>query len=108
MTMVGSKPPSSKIREVREVVVVFPCVPAIVTAYFNLASSTSISIRVITGIFFFNAATTSGLFLLIAVDITTTSESFILAALCPIKIIAPIDFKWSVTSVFFKSEPETL
>ncbi len=74
-TAVGSSPAAASTVATIEVVVVFPWEPATATAYFSRISSANISARGTTGIFRARAATTSGLSLRTADEITTTSAA---------------------------------
>ncbi len=107
ITTVGSSLPSPRTLATRDVVVVFPCAPATNTPYLSLASSASISALGITGIESFFAVFISGLLEATAEDTTTTSASFILAALCPIFMLIPSLLNLLVVSDSLKSEPST-
>ena len=60
-TIVGSRPAAWRIEPVIEVVVVFPCDPAIAIPVFTRITSASISARLMTGIPAARAAASSGL-----------------------------------------------
>ncbi len=66
VTIVGSMPAAPSMEATSEVVVVFPCVPAIAMPYFILISSASISALGIIGIWELTASVTSGLSFLTA------------------------------------------
>jgi hypothetical protein len=106
-TAVGSIPACASRWAAIEVVVVFPCEPAMAMPYLSRISSASISARGMTGIFFARAATTSGLSLRTAVEITTTSASVRFSAAWPVKIRPPSEASRRVVSDSLTSEPET-
>ena len=79
----------SKIVAIKDVVVVFPCVPPIAIDHFNRISSANISARRTTGISCARALTTSVLSCFIAVDITATEAPFKFSLLWPINTFMP-------------------
>src|SRR5581483_6141793 len=109
-TTVGSRPASRSTAATRDVVVVFPCVPATAIPYFIRMSSASISARGMTGIFSSRARTTSGFANVTAEEMTRTSmSSATCAASCgPMWIAAPIVASRRVVSPATRSEPETV
>ncbi len=107
-TAVGSHPAAARTVATIEVVVVFPCVPAMAMPYFIRMSSASISARGMTGIFLRCASTTSSLSGRTAEETTTTrASSGMLAAPCPDRIFAPAASSRSVVSESRRSDPET-
>ena len=91
-----------------DVVVVFPCVPAMPMPYFRRMTSASISARRMTGMFRLRASSTSGLSLPTAEEYTRASTSGArFAALCPIITLIPSDWSRSVLSLAARSEPVT-
>ena len=107
ITKVGSKPAAPRIDAVKLVVVVLPCVPAMAIPSRKRISSANIMARGITGICCANAASTSGLSGLTAVEVTTTSAPLTCSAVCPGKTRTPKPSKWRVTALWAWSEPET-
>ncbi len=107
MTAVGSSPARSSIHATIDVVVVLPCAPAMAMPKRSRISSASISARGMTGVWRARAAATSGLSGFTADDTTTTSASPIFSAAWPMTIRAPSDFRRSVISLPFASEPLT-
>ena len=67
---VGSNPASTKIFDIKDVVVVFPCEPAITIFFFKATMFANISPLLKIGNFFFFEATSSLLFFLTAEEIT--------------------------------------
>ena len=106
-TTVGSKPPAVSTDATIDVVVVFPCIPAIAMPYFSRISSASISARWITGIFRARASVTSGLFSWTAELTTTTLAPTTFAAACPSNTVAPSVASRSVTADRRRSDPLT-
>ncbi len=106
-TAVGSRPAAFSTVATIDVVVVFPCEPAIATEYFRRINSASISARGMTGIFRRRAATTSGLSFFTADEMTTTSEVCRFSSRCPKPMRAPSVTRRRVTSDSFRSLPET-
>src|SRR5512140_130924 len=107
-TAVGSQPAVASTVATIEVVVVFPCVPAIAMPYFIRINSASISARGITGIFRRCASRTSGLSDLTAEETTTTCPSAgTFEAECPVRTIAPSASSRSVVSERRRSDPDT-
>src|SRR5512134_1903099 len=107
-TAVGPQPAVASTVATIEVVVVFPCVPAIAMPYFMRISSASISARGITGIFRRCASRTSGLSARTAEETTTTWPSGgMFAAECPVRTTAPSFSSRSVVSDRRRSDPDT-
>src|SRR6185437_15021098 len=106
-TTVGSSPPPASTAAIIEVVVVLPCIPATAMPYFSRINSASISARWMTGIFRARASTTSGLSLLTAELVTTTSLAAAFAAAWPSNTLAPSPTSRSVTALRRRSLPET-
>ena len=100
LTTVGSAFAQSKIAAIKEVVVVLPCVPPTAIDHLSRISSASISARRTIGIWFWRATISSGLFDLIAEDITTTPASPRFSPRWPIDTGMPIFFR-RVTLVFW-------
>ena len=107
MTQVGSSPASPSTCEIKLVVVVLPCVPAMAMPCLKRISSASIIARGTTGTPAALAATTSGLSGFTALEITTTSAPAILLATWPITTLAPKVFKRLTGAFSVKSEPLT-
>ena len=80
----GSSPASAKIFAVKEVVVVFPCEPAIIIFFFNATILANISPLLKIGNFLTFDAISSILFFLMAEETTTIVAFFIFFELCPI------------------------
>src|SRR5512141_278019 len=107
-TAVGSQPAVASTVATIEVVVVFPCVPAIAMPYFIRINSASISARGITGIFRRCDSMTSGLSGRIAEETTTTwPSSGTFEAECPVRTTAPSRSSRSVVSERRRSDPDT-
>ena len=78
--IVGSRCPPANTVATKDVVVVFPWVPAIAIPCFIRISSANISALGMTGIIFSLAALTSGLLLRIALETTTTCFPYTFSA----------------------------
>src|SRR5659263_335246 len=107
-TAVGSQPAVASTVATIEVVVVFPCVPAIAMPYFIRINSANISARGITGIFRRCDSRTSGLSSRTAEETTTTWPSAgTFEAECPVRTTAPSRSSRSVVSERRRSDPDT-
>ncbi len=105
--IMGSSPPSASTFATSEVVVVFPCAPAMATPYLRRISSASISARGMTGTILALAARTSGFAGETAEEITTTWAEPMFAASCPMKTVPPSARMRRTVSDSFMSDPVT-
>jgi len=107
--MVGSQLPASRIWEIMDVVVVFPCVPATLMALlYSFIISPRKSARTIIGMPACCAAINSGLSLWMAAVYTTKSISgVIFSDFWPYNILAPESESLFVSSLALASEPLT-
>ena len=108
MTQVGSSPASPSTAEMREVVVVLPCVPAIAMPCLKRMSSASIIARGTTGMCASRARTTSGLSAFTAVEVTTASADSTFCAAWPMTILIPIWRRRRTAGFSERSDPDTV
>ena len=108
-TAVGSSSACASTVAIKDVVVVFPWLPAMATPSFRRINSASISARGMTGIPRSRAAMASGFDARrTALEVTTTStSSATFSARCPMAMLPPSEASRRVISLSFRSDPLT-